>query len=311
MGKAKACFEIEAGHPVARVQLLANGGRGSCRVNRSMKRRLHGRACPDGTWWVMPAMDIEDFLTANNVDLDCKSVNGAEVINKESITWYTYEAGHKTHLCMDIRRGRAFVDTWMNHDCPPLTKWETNAVMEDGARMYANALCGSEWILFSSVLAEYDMDGVRISQDATDAECNAFVHACAGTQVGDTAARMLEARKLEASNIEQVKQRVNACEMRMQAVLNRHEGEITAAIESYKHDPNALDCGFQWFTPTGELLDDVLLLIAAGVRAEKKLNIHVPYVTQSVDAQRLGAIKAAEFIAAETEFKVEWYTELD
>ena len=84
---------------------------------------------------VMSPWVLDDFFQANKIDsvqlvsgasLASPPVGNVRYANEDQLVWYEFSTATTTRRCSDITHAKAFIQEWVNYDCPDLYRYTTN-----------------------------------------------------------------------------------------------------------------------------------------------------------------------------------------
>lgn len=267
---------------------------------------------------VMSPWVLDTFFQANKID-GTQLVSGATLANppvgdvryanEDQLIWYEFSTATTTRRCSDITHAKAFIQEWVNHDCPALYRYSTNQ----------KDLLVSAWgfalPVFNCILVENRDCELFVDSDMTVEEINGILkYVNPDGAVAEKMRLVRKARALGEEGLKKLQAEIKKVCDDIYDLLRKLENYKAILAEQYAHTNEAqmFDCGWlNWIpTPGTELASKFDLLRNSG-KGSSYLEILMPIAEQSVTVQSYGANLVRKLVKENLGYDISYIRHLD
>lgn len=263
--------------------------------------------------WVLAAFleanDLDGMQMVRGKDLKAPPVGNVRYANEEEVVWYEFSSANATRRCTDLSRAKGFVQEWVNHDCPTLTRFSSNQ-----KNLSVNGW-GIALPVFQNRLVESYGCEMILDSDLSIPEINGILKHV--NPDGTVAAKMRSAREIRAAGPEGLRKAQEEMEEVYKNInILLHETGTRDAIldaqNAHRDEAKMFDCGWlNWVpTPGTELAHKFDLLRDSG-KGRIFMDIDMPIADQSVTIQSYGGDLVRKLVKDTFGYDISYYRHLD
>lgn len=267
---------------------------------------------------VMSPWVLDDFFQANKIDsvqlvsganLASPPVGNVRYANEDQLVWYEFSTATTTRRCSDITHAKAFIQEWVNYDCPDLYRYTTNQ------KDLLVSVWGFALPIFNCALIENRDCELFVDSDITVEEINGILkYVSPDGAIAEKMRLAREARALGEEGLKNLQAEIKKVCDDINALLQKpeHHEAILAEQNTHVNEAQMFDCGWlNWIpTPGTELARKFDLLRSSG-KGTYHLEILMPIAEQSVNVQSYGANLMRKLVKENLGYDISYIRHLD